>query len=396
MAKIKRLGEDIFTTISDGTVAAALSNPANIAEQNNVLIIDGIAYQIDSLELGNGSSGSYWAVGEDTVMRNTNTGNVVCAVNSNDGRFVSSLGTMEFSGITIPDSAFFGYLRDFSQDDTILGIVSKEDEIRIISEKNEIRNIFKVDEERVAALCSKSNIADNTDMSLEYNLFETISRNTDSISVFRMQSDGSIYMIAGTLFDGNFSETHARAEYSWNSNKQVWEDDNGFCETKLGSFENAQRVYSQSSGDNSHTQHLQRNSLRIIDFANAEECSMETSPRTFAYQSDTMNQGGKRNALKVSDLSCEFFGYYTGIEIEDQKIRIGANRQATPSHIGFFDSAGIPQFELTVPIPVIVEEDYMAANPESLNDLKNHYNANTELLLQLRTMVINFGLAKAV
>jgi len=56
MAKIKKLGEGVFTTIADGIVAAALSNVANVASQNNVLEIEGVSYQLDTLVFSEGGA----------------------------------------------------------------------------------------------------------------------------------------------------------------------------------------------------------------------------------------------------------------------------------------------------------------------------------------------------
>jgi hypothetical protein len=53
MAQIKALGSSTYTNIADNEVAAALMNPANNVEQNDILLIDKVPYQFSTLIMGN-------------------------------------------------------------------------------------------------------------------------------------------------------------------------------------------------------------------------------------------------------------------------------------------------------------------------------------------------------
>lgn len=52
MAIIKQKGATDYTIVADGTALAAVNNPANVHAQDNVLEINGVEYQLDTLQLG--------------------------------------------------------------------------------------------------------------------------------------------------------------------------------------------------------------------------------------------------------------------------------------------------------------------------------------------------------
>lgn len=68
MAQIKPVGSSSYVTISDYLVAAALMDPANDAKQNNVLVINKVPYQFNTLTFGSGGSGTFDGSNYDAVL----------------------------------------------------------------------------------------------------------------------------------------------------------------------------------------------------------------------------------------------------------------------------------------------------------------------------------------
>jgi len=107
MAQIIPVGGSIAVTIADSEVAAALMNPANNSEQNNVLIIDKAPYILSTLSFGSGG-GSFASATWDALY-NSGTNAIInqwpagasvqdTSVQNGIGNFQSHLGRNGYIG----------------------------------------------------------------------------------------------------------------------------------------------------------------------------------------------------------------------------------------------------------------------------------------------------------
>jgi len=406
MAKIKRIGEDFLTTLPDGLVASALANAVNIYKQNNIVEIEGYAYYLDTLDYGGGSNDSLWELNELSVLVNKNEGDVLIQSAHGEGRFVSSIGSIRYLNNTIEGVSFYGFLQDYSETDKYIGIAISPNNLELgLNEYFSGYNSNRISISEDGLFCSSSAASktENSQIAQQNDYLDIYTNGNYTRSRLTFIIDDSsktsfATLETDTLFDDG-NQINTGSEYDWQY-ARMFKRSYGGANNEFGleSSDFYIRLNDSASmtGENYVRQSSQTYSQRIIDYSNLFQCDFNYDTKYFHYRSDNFNDTNKNNSLKVSDFECEFIAYYTGIAIDNYTSKIGFSRNGATPHIGFFDSDGIPQFEITGNEPTIVEGDYMNANPDTLNDLKNHYNANTELLLQLRTMVINFGLAKAV